>query len=42
MHKFWYEYVKLKYGEKAKLFYRQPYSLQKKIESIYVDIAKGV
>ena len=31
MYKFWYEYVKLKYGEKAKLFYRQPNSLPKKL-----------
>ena len=44
MHKFWYDYVKGKYGEKVKLCYMDTGSLivYIKTEQIYVDIAKDV
>ena len=44
MHEFWYDYVKPKYGEKARLFYMDTHSFIVFIETrdIYVDKAKGV
>ena len=44
-YEFWYEYVKQKYGEKAKLCYMDTnvvYIVYIKTEDIYVDIAKDV
>ena len=39
---FWYDYVKPKYGEKAKLYYMDTDSfiVYIKIEDIYIDLAK--
>ena len=44
MYEFWYDYVKPKYGEKAKLCYMDIDSLivYIKTEGIYADIAKNV
>ena len=44
MYEFWYDYVKPKYGEKAKLCYIDAGSfiVYIEIESIYVNIAKDV
>ena len=44
MHEFWYDYMKPKYGEKAKLYYMDTCSfvVYIKTEDIYVDIAKDV
>ena len=44
MYEFWYDYVKPKYREKAKLCYMDLYSFIVCIETenIYVDIAKDV
>ena len=44
MHEFWYDYVKPKYGEKARLFYMDTHSFIVFIETrdIYADTAKGV
>ena len=41
MHVFWYDYVKPKYGEKAKLYYMDTGSpiVYIKIDDIYKDIA---
>ena len=42
MYEFWYDYVKLKYGEKAKLCYMDTDSFIvyiKKTNDIYKDIA---
>ena len=43
MHKFWCDYVKSKYGEKAKLCYkdRDSFILYIKTDDIYKDIVKG-
>ena len=42
MYEIWYDYVKPKYGKKAKLCYMDTDSfiVYKKSEDIYVDIAK--
>ena len=42
MHKFWYDYVKAKYGGKAKLCYMDTGSFIVciKTEDVYIDIAK--
>ena len=42
--KFWYDYVKLKYGENAKLFYmdRDSFIIHLKADNIYKDIPKHV
>ena len=44
MHEFWYDYVKPKYGEKAKLFYMDTDSfiVYIKTDDIYKDIAEDV
>ena len=44
MYEFWYDYVKPKYGEKAKLCYMDTDSLivHIKTNNIYKDIAEGV
>ena len=44
MHEFWYDYVKLKYGEKAKLCYTDTDSfiIYIKTDDIYKDIAEDV
>ena len=44
MHKFWYDYVKPKYGTKAKLCYMDTDSFIVYIKTnyIYKDIAEGV
>ena len=44
MYEFWYDYVKLKYREKARLCYMDTGSLlvDIKTENIYVVIAKGL
>ena len=44
MHEFWYDYVKPKYGEKAKLFYmdKDSFIVYIKTEDIYKDIAEDV
>ena len=44
MYEFWYDYVKPKYGEKAKLCYMDTDSfiLHIKTDDIYKDIAKDV
>ena len=44
MYEFWYDYVKPKYAEKAKLFYMKTHSVivYIKTEDIYTDIAKNV
>ena len=44
MHQFWYDYVKPKYGKKAKLCYMDPDSLIVSIKTgdIYRDIAEDV
>ena len=42
IYEFWYDYVKPKYGEKAKLYYmdRGSYIFYIKTENIYSDISK--
>ena len=42
MYEFWYDYVKLKYGEKAKLCYMDTHSFTVyiKTDDIYRDIAE--
>ena len=42
MYEIWYDYVKPKYGEKAKLCYMNTeiFIVYIKIEDIYVDISK--
>ena len=44
MYEFWYNYVKPKYGEKAKLCYMDidSFILYIKTKNIYTDIAKDV
>ena len=44
MHEFWYDYIKTKYGEKAKLCYRDTDSfiVHVKTGDIYKDIARDV
>ena len=44
MHEFWYDYVKLKYGEKVELCYTgtNNFSLLIKADDIYTDIAEDV
>ena len=44
MYEFWYDYVKRKYGERAKLCYMHTdgFIVIIKTEKIYADIAKGV
>ena len=44
MNEVWYDYVKLKYREKAKLCYvdKNSFIVYIKTEDIYVDIAKDV
>ena len=44
MHEFWYNYVKPKYGEKAKLFYIDTdiFIVYIKTDDIYKDIAEDV
>ena len=44
MFEFWYDYVKLKYGEKAKLCYMDTHSFTVyiKTDDIYRDIAEDV
>ena len=44
MHEFWYDYVKPKYDEKAKLFYmdKDSFIVYIKTEDIYKDIAEDV
>ena len=44
MYEFWYDHVKLKYGEKTKLCYMDTgsFTVYMKAEDIYVDIAKDV
>ena len=43
MHEFWYDYVKLKYGEKGKLFFYMDswsFIFHLKTDGIYRDIAE--
>ena len=44
MYEFWYDYVKPKYGEKAKLCYMdtENFVVYLKTDSIYKDIAEYV
>ena len=44
MYKFWNDYVKTEYGEKAKLYYidTDSFIIYIKLEDIYVDTAKDV
>ena len=44
MHEFWYGYVKLKYGEKAKLCYMNTdnFIVYIKTDDIYKEIAEDV
>ena len=44
MNEFWYDHVKPEHREKGKLCYKDTHSfiVSKKIEEIYVYIAKGV
>ena len=44
MYEFWYDYVKPKYGEKAKFCYmdKDSFIVYIKIDNIYKDIAKEV
>ena len=49
MYNFWYDYIKPKYAEKAKLFYtetdlvyRHSFIVYMRTEDIYANIAKGV
>ena len=44
MYEFWYDYVKPKYGEKAKLCYMdtENFIVYLKTDSIYKDIAEDV
>ena len=44
MHEFWYDYIKTKYGEKAKLCYRDTdtFIVHVKTGDIYKDIARDV
>ena len=44
MHKFWYDYVKSKYGENEKLCYMDAdsFTVHEKTEDIYKDIAEDV
>ena len=42
MYEFWYDYVKPKYGEKAKLCYMDTDIVNIKTDDIYKNIAKDV
>ena len=42
MYEFWYDYVKPKYGEKAKLCYTDSFIVYIKIDYVYKDIVKDV
>ena len=44
MYEFWYDYVKLKYGENAKLcyVYTDSFSVHVKMNDIYKNIAEDV
>ena len=44
MHEFWYDYVKPKYGEKAKLCYMDTdsFTVHAKIDDIYKDISQMI
>ena len=42
MYEFWYDYVKPKYGEKAKLCYMDTDIVSIKTDDIYKNIAKDV
>ena len=44
IYEFWYDYVKPKYGENAKLCYTDTYSLivHVKTDDIYIDFAEDV
>ena len=42
MYEFWYDYVKPKYGEKAKLCYMDTDIVPIKTDDIYKNIAKDV
>ena len=44
IYEFWYDYIKLKHGEKRKLCYMDTdsFTVQIKIDDIYKDIAKDV
>ena len=44
MYEFWYDYVKPKYGEKAKLYYMDTDSfiVYIKTDYLYIDIAENV
>ena len=44
MYEFWYDYVKLRYGEEAKVFYMDTSNLivHVKTDDIYRDIAEDV
>ena len=44
VYEFWYDYVKLKYGEKAKLCYMdtETFIVYIKTEDVYKDIAEDV
>ena len=44
VYEFWYDYVKLKYGEKAKLCYMdtETFTVYIKTEDVYKDIAEDV
>ena len=44
MYEFWYNYVKAKYREKAKLYYmyQDNFIVHKKTKDIYVDVEKVV
>ena len=44
MYKFWYDYVKTKYGQNTKFYYMdtENFIAQVKTDDIYKDIAKDV
>ena len=44
MYEFWYDYIKLKYQDNAKLYYMDPdtFIIHIKIEDFYEDIADDV
>ena len=42
MHMFWYDYVKLKYIERAKPYYMDSFIVYIKTEDIYKNIANNV
>ena len=44
MYEFWYDYIKLKYQDNAKLYYMDPdtFIIYIKIEDFYEDIADDV